>query len=113
MWAIEAHGLVVDSVGPGGTGSGNVMKTQMGQAWVGIGIRISCIRTAIVRAMPPVTRNTRVIGGKRPVYLAKPELKLVMDFQKNPEQYQYRPGLADQSGLNRGYRVIWPASSAV
>jgi hypothetical protein len=63
--------------------------------------------------MPPVTRNTRVIGGKRPVYLAKPELKLVMDFQKNPEQYQYRPGLADQSGRNRGYRIIWPVSSAL
>jgi len=96
-----------------GPGSGYIMKTQMGQAWVGIVIRISCIRTAIVRAMLPVTGNTRVIGGKRPVDLAKRELNLVMDFQKNPEQYQYRPGLPDQPGRNRGYRVIWPASSGL
>ncbi len=73
---------MVDSVGSGGTGSGNVMKTQMGQAWVGIVIRISCIRTAIVRAMLPVTGNTSDIGGKRPVDLAKPEVKAGHGFPK-------------------------------
>jgi hypothetical protein len=36
-----------------------------------------------------------------------------MDFQKNPEQYQDRPSLPDQPGRNRGYRVIWPASSGL
>lgn len=65
-----------------GPGSDYIMKTQMGQAWVGIVIRISCIRTAIVRAMLPVTRNTRVIGGKRPVDLAKPEVKAGHGFPK-------------------------------